>query len=97
MGETRDIFSVIPRTKLKTFSSATKTVAAKTSKGNVVDVRNETKFIARLLAVGKFREIDFEHLMSYSLHIYPINICNIQWSAAESTKSKIVACFGESC
>lgn len=90
MAETPDIFSTIPRTKLKTFSSTGKTVTAKNSKGKLVDVRNDTKFIARILAVGKSREVDFENLMSYSLHIYPSAFATSNGQLQKTPKVKLL-------
>eukprot|EP00794_Sanderia_malayensis_P000947 gene947-261_t len=90
MAETTDIFTTIPKTKLKTFSSASKTLAAKTSKGKLIDMRNDAKFVARLLAVGKSREIDFENLMSYSLHVYPSAFATSNGQLQKTPKVKLL-------
>ena len=58
-----DIFTPIQKTNLKTFSKKSMCSKTSTKQGKVVELRNDSKFISRLLAIGQSREIDMRNLM----------------------------------
>ncbi len=62
-----DIFSPIKATKQESFTIHKASVKAKTSRGDVVALKNDGKFIARMLAIGQSRKLDMERIMKYSL------------------------------
>ena len=69
--DTPDVFSPIKTTRLKSFERHKAFVKTKTGKGEVVQLKNDGKFIARMLAIGQSRELDMETIMKYSLRKYP--------------------------
>ena len=69
--DTPDIFSRIGATKLKSFTRHKASVKTKTGRGDVVALKNDGKFIARMLAIGQSRELDMETIMKHSLRKYP--------------------------
>lgn len=62
-----DLFSTIKATKLKTFSTMNKKQKVATTKGQIVELKNDMKFVSRLLAVGNARNIDMREVLTYSL------------------------------
>ena len=89
MSGSPDIFTTIPSSKLKTFSQK-KMSTVKTSSGKVVELKNDVKFISRLLAVGKSREIDIKELMTYSLRKFPATLTSSDGQLAKTSKSTLM-------
>ena len=89
-SEEPDIFSSIESTKLKSFSRKNVPVKAQTSKGKVVELKNDSKFIARLLAIGESREIDIENLMTYSLRKFPQPFATVNGELVKTAKVKLL-------
>ena len=89
-AEKPDIFTPIQKTNLKTFSK--KSISSKTStkQGKVVELRNDSKFIARLLAIGQSREIDTRNLMKYSLRKYPAPLATSNGDLVKTPKCKLM-------
>jgi hypothetical protein len=87
-SEEPDIFSSIESTKLKSFSKKNVPVKAQTSKGKVVELKNDSKFIAHLLAIGESREIDIENLMTYSSRKWPQPSATVNGELVKTAKVK---------
>lgn len=85
-----DIFSTIPSTKLKTFSIMTKKNNVKTSKGQIVELKNDVKFVSRLLAIGSSRNIDMKDVLSYSLRKFPSPFATTNGMLVKTPKSKFM-------
>jgi hypothetical protein len=66
LSEEPDLFATIKTTKLSTFSTMDNKTKVKTSKGQNVELKN-LKFISRLLAVGKARDVDMKEVLTHSL------------------------------
>ena len=59
-AEKPDIYPTIPKTNLQTFVKRNVKSQVQTKKGEVDELRNDAKFICRLLAIGESREVDYE-------------------------------------
>lgn len=60
-----DLFAKLKATKLNTFTTMNRIRAnAKAGKGEVVELRNNLKFVTRLLAVGKARNVDMMEVLT---------------------------------
>ena len=59
-------------------------------KGEIVELRNDAKFISRLLAIGESREVDMKNLMSYSLRKFPHPLATIDGELVKSAKCKLL-------
>ena len=84
------IFTPIPKTNLKTFSKKHTGSKTSTQQGKVVELRNDSKFISRLLAIGQFREIDMRNLMRYSLREYPAPLAASKGDLVKTPKRKLM-------
>ena len=96
-SEEPDLFSSIESTKLKSFSRKNVPVKAQTSKGKVVELKNDSKFIARLLAIGESREIDIENLMTYSLRKFPQPFATVNGELVKTAKVKLLHIIESRC
>ena len=85
-----DIFTPIKKTNLNTFSKKITSSKTTTEKGRVVELRNDSKFISRLLAIGQSREIDMRNLMKYSLRKYPAPLATSSGHLAKTSKCKLM-------
>ena len=85
-----DIFTPIPKTNLKTFSKKSTGSKTTTKEGKVVELRNDSKFISRLLAIGQSREIDMRNLMRYSLRKYPAPLATSNGDLVKTPKCKLM-------
>ena len=56
----------------------------------MVELKNDIKFISRLLAVGKSREIDTTELMAYSLIKVPAPFASVDGQLIKTPKSKLM-------
>ena len=65
-------------------------VKAQTSKGKVVELKNDSKFIARLLAIGESRQIDMGKLMAYSLRKFPQLFATSSGELVKTAKVKLL-------
>ena len=65
--EEPDIFSTIPKMKLKTFDALNKPVSRMTSKGQAVSLRTDRNTFARLFVIGQKRSIDVQQMLSFCL------------------------------
>ena len=89
-AEKPDIFSTIPKTNLQTFTKRSVKSQVKTKKGEVVELRNDAKFISRMLAIGESREVNMKNLMSYSLRKYPPPFATVNGELVTSPKCKLL-------
>lgn len=85
-----DIFSPIQASKLKTFTIRKPSTRVKTTKGKIVELKSDIKFMTRLLAVGRSREVDMEEIMSYSLRKHPLPFATIDGELIKTPKSKLL-------
>ena len=95
LTEHPDIFSKMSKLKLATFKSLEKAKSARTADGNIVPIRNDFRFLARLLLIAKNREIDLEQVFTYSLQSYPAALATSTGGLVKTVKSKLL-CFLES-
>jgi hypothetical protein len=56
-----DLFATLKATKQNTFSTMERKTKVNTSKGQIVELKNDLKFVSRLLAMGnsKSKRVDF--------------------------------------
>ena len=80
----------IQKTKLNTFSKKRTSNKATTKLGNVVGLRNDSKFISRLLAISQCRDIDMRNLMKYSLRKYPAPLATSNGELVKTPKCKLM-------
>ena len=90
LTEEPDLFAKLKATKLNTFTTMSKKTNAKTSKGQVVEFRNDLKFITRLLAVGKARNHDMMEVLTYSLRKFPSPIATVEGKLVKTPKAKLL-------
>lgn len=90
LTEKPDLFTPIQSTKLKTFSTMEKKAKVKTTKGQIVELKNDMKFVSRLLAVGKSRDIDMKEVLTYSLRKFPQPIATIDGQLVKTPKAKLL-------
>ena len=90
LSEEPDLFATIKATKLSTFSTMDKKANVKTSKGQIVELKNDLKFISRLLAVGKARDVDMKDVLTYSLRKFPSPISTVDGQLVKTPKAKLL-------
>ncbi len=90
LTEHGDIFSKMSKLKLATFKSLEKPKSAKTANGNIVPIKNDCRFWARLLLIAKNREIDLEEVFTYCLQSYPGALATYTGGLAKTVKSKLL-------
>lgn len=90
LTEEPDLFATLHATKLKTFSTMEKKSKVKTSKGKIIELKNDLNFISRLLAVGKTRDIDMKEVFTYSLGQFPSPIATIDGHLVKTPKAKLM-------
>lgn len=56
----------------------------------MVELKNDVKFISRLLAVEKSREIDIKELMTYSLRKFPAPFASVDGQLVKTPKLKLM-------
>ncbi|CAB4002634.1 Hypothetical predicted protein [Paramuricea clavata] len=88
--EEPDIFSKIEKMKLKSFSTMAKSTTTRTSSGSVVTVKNDCRFWARLLVIARNRDINLEHVFTYSLRPYPRALATDSGCLVKTVKSKLL-------
>eukprot|EP00794_Sanderia_malayensis_P000765 gene765-55_t len=90
LTESPDLFAPIKAAKLKTFSTINTVSKVLTSKGQVVELKSDIKFVPRLLAIANTRDIDMENLMTYSLRKYPSPFATVNGQMIKTPKSKLL-------
>lgn len=84
-----DFFATLKKMKLKTFSSMSKAVKRKV-RGKEVTLKADRNLLARLVVIGRFRNIDLQELLSYSLGALPLSISNSQGSLVKTNKANLL-------
>ena len=88
--EEPDIFSKIEKMKLKSFNTMAKSKATRTSSGSVVMLKNDCRFWARLLMIARNRDVDLQHVFTYSLRPYPRALATDSGCLVKTVKSKLL-------
>jgi hypothetical protein len=88
--EEPDIFSRIEKMKLKSFNTMAKSTTTRTSSSSVVTVKNDCRFWARLLLIARNRDINLEHVFTYSLRPYPRALATDSGCLVKTVKSKLL-------
>ena len=91
-----DIYSLITSAKLKTFSTMSKVISSKNSSGAVCSLKNDRDLFARLLLIGKSRNIDTQMILSHALKSAPLPFANFDGSMVKTDKSKLMHAIEES-
>ena len=76
--------------KLKSFSTMAKSITTRTSSGSVATVKNDCCFWARLLVIARNREINLEHVVTYSLRPFPRAPATDSGCLVKTVKSKLL-------
>ncbi len=90
LTESPELFAPTKATKLKTFSSINSVSKVLTNKGQVVELKNDMKFVSRLLAIANTRDINMKNVMTYSLRKYPSPFATINGEMIKTPKSKLL-------
>ena len=90
LTEEPDLFAKLKATKLNTFTTMGKKTNANTSKGQVVELRNDLKFVTRLLAVGKSRNVDMMEVLTYSVRKFPSPTATVEEKLVKTPKAKLL-------
>ena len=85
-----DIYSPMTIEKLKTFTSMSKGIASKNSSAAHCTLKNDRDLFARLLLIGKSRNIDTQELLSYAVKSAPLLFANINGSMVKTDKAKLM-------
>jgi hypothetical protein len=88
--EEPDIFSTIPKMKLKTFDALNKPVSRMTSKGQVVSLRTDRNTFARLFVIGQKRSIDVQQMLSFCLVPFPLSLATVTGGICKTTKARLL-------
>ena len=89
--ENPDIYACIKRTNLKTFSSLSKKVRSKNSKGEIVALRNSKDLFARMLLLAQSRELNLKEILKYSLRPFPRPLPTTDGDLVKTVKSKLLS------
>ena len=91
--EEPDIFSTIPKMKLKTFDVLNKPVSRMTSKGKVVSLKTDRNTFARLFVIGQKRSIDVQQMLSFCHGPYPLSLATVTGGICKTTKARLLQSF----
>ena len=69
-----DIFSTIPKLKLKTFLSMAKKVKVSSAKGVEATLKNNHNLFAQMLLLAQSRNVDMKEVLTYSLGPFPLSL-----------------------
>ena len=75
---------------MKTFPSAKKTVKTITTTGKVVVLKNDVKFIARLLSMASCRNLDMKDIVKHSLRKFPPPFATCSGKLVKTQKAKLM-------
>ena len=90
LNEKPDLFATIQASKLNTFSALDKKAKVRTGKGQIVELKNDFKFISRLLAIGKARNVNMQEVLTCSLRKFPSSISTVDENLVKTPKSKLL-------
>lgn len=88
-----DIFSTIPKMKLKTFGTLNKPASRTTSKSQVVSLKTDRNTFARLFVIGQKRSIDVRKILSFCLGPYPLSLATATGNICKTTKATLLKSF----
>ena len=83
------LFDSIKKLKLKTFSNMSKTVKSRV-RGQEVILRADRNLLARLVVIGRFRKIDLQELLSYSLGPLPLPLASAHGGLVKTNKANLL-------
>jgi L-lactate utilization protein LutC len=85
-----DIFSTIPKLKLKTFSSMAKKVKVSSTKGTEATLKNNRNLFAQMLLLAQSRNVDMKEVLTYSLGPFPLSLSTEMGTLHKTQKSKLM-------
>ena len=85
----KDIFSPIPKMKLKTFSSMKTKKSCRVEDRNIT-IKADRDIFARLLVIGGKREVSLRDVLTYSLGPIPWSLATADGSLAKKNKAKLL-------
>ena len=85
----KDIFSAIPKMKLKTFSSMKAKKSCRVEDRNIT-IKADRDIFARLLVIGGKREVSLRDVLTYSLGPIPWSLATADGSLAKTNKAKLL-------
>lgn len=87
--EDKAITDTIPRSTLKTFSNMSKK-SVSNIKGKEVVLKSDRDLFARLVIIGKSRQVDLRNMMTYSLGPLPLPIAKADGTLMKTNKAKLL-------
>ena len=84
-----DLLSSMTKLKLKTFTNLSKSVTRKV-RGKEVTLKADRNLLARLVVIGRFRKLDRQELLTYSLGPIPLALCTSQGCLVKTNKAKML-------
>ncbi|KAJ8049553.1 hypothetical protein HOLleu_02339 [Holothuria leucospilota] len=87
--EEADLFEGMKKLKQKTFTDMAKTSKRKV-KGKEIALKADRNLLARLVVVGRHRQIDLQHMLTYSLGPLPLSLANPQGSLVKTNKATLL-------
>lgn len=87
-----DFYAPLKKRKLKTFGHMSK-VSRLSVKGMELSLKSDRDLFARLVVIGKKREMEIAELLSFSLGAVPLSISNHYGTLMKTAKSKLIACL----
>ena len=91
--EEPDIFSTIPKMKLKTFDALNKPASRTTSKSQVVSLKTDRDTFARLFVIGQKRSIEVRQILSFCLGPYLLSLATGNGNICKTTKARLPQSF----
>uniref|UniRef100_UPI00358FFA87 uncharacterized protein n=1 Tax=Myxine glutinosa TaxID=7769 RepID=UPI00358FFA87 len=84
-----DLFVSMKQMKLKTFTSMSKSVKRRVH-GKDVSLKADRNLLARLVVIGRYRNINLQELLTYSLGPLPLPLANSQGSLVKTNKANLL-------
>ena len=88
--EAPNIYSTIKKTNLKTFSSLGSKVTSKSSKGQLVAMKNSKILFVKMVLIAKSRKLHIEDVLKYSLRPFPSSLATLEGDLIKTQKSKLL-------
>ena len=90
MCEESNIYSTIKRSKLHTFTNMHKNLQTKTSKGEIVAIKNTKNVFAKLIPLAHSRDVDMREALQYPLRPHPLPFATVDGKLVKTMKSKLL-------
>ena len=84
-----DLMDPIKKMKLKTFTNMAKSVKRKV-RGKEVILQADRNLMARLVVIGRYRNLDLQHLLTYSLGPLPLSMATAQGCLVKTNKATLL-------